>query len=450
MPNSTLRFPQLKETVRICSFSNYLWVVEGISGFQHIALPVEVAVLTLCDGASSLQAIINNINIKCCHGADINKAERVVKTVMLRFSEALMPGDGKTRSELRYSFEDYLYPIRPLRQFPQRLPHPVGMLLTLTNRCNLHCIYCFNASGHARKDELCTKEWLDVIARAQDIGVQQIDLSGGEPFCHEGILDVMRDIRRRDILMEVATNGVMSYSNEAIGLMAGSRIDISLDTLNQKTYSELTEKPLLDRALNNIRRFVESGLIVDIKVCITNRNIHGIEQIYETLSNIGVHSVGLASYVPSPCGRGGDSLLLTQEMIDDIKERYDRIQQSPDTSLTIGLAQSYWHEPKDIMACDAMTHTMIVLSNGDITPCELITSNAQFMFGNVRHQSLLEIWNGEPVKNFFRQRVMPTDDRCASCSQLEHCGTGCFAEKLYKKVQVYGHDPRCCITSTAR
>lgn len=436
-------FPRLKSTVRVSRFPNYLWVIEGMTGFRQIALPVEVAILSLCDGITSRQNIIDIVNSRCCHGTEADKAKHVVDSVLDRFSDTITSGDGRIKTTPPYAFDDYLYEIQPLKQFPQRLPHPIVMLLTLTNRCNLRCIYCYNDSGYARPHELSTEEWLNVVAQAHDVGVQQIDVSGGEPFCHRGALRIMQDIRRRGMLMEVATNGTMHYTDEDIDVMRGCRVDISLDTADTDTYAEMTGRPFLQRAIENITRFVHEGLTVDIKVCLTNRNFTGIAQLYTMLADIGVHSVGLASYTPSIGGRGGDQLLLSSAMLDTIEEQCSQIQQSPGTPLSLGLARPCWTRKEDIIACNALTHTMIVLPNGDVSPCELITTTPEFMFGNVRHQSIMDIWNGTPVRQFFRDKTNPSDRQCASCALLEQCTTGCFAEKLYRKVPVYGPDPRC-------
>ena len=73
---------------------------------------------------------------------------------------------------------------------------PLGMLAELTHRCPLHCPYCSNpVELIARRDELTTGQWLDVLDAARDIGVLQVHMSGGEPLARPDLpaLVVARD-----------------------------------------------------------------------------------------------------------------------------------------------------------------------------------------------------------------------------------------------------------------
>ncbi len=433
----------LKETVRIVRFDNYLWVIEGMSGFKHIALPLEVALLCLCDGTTGRTDLYDATNVILGVGASEGAVQAIVDTVITKFAPTLAQFETPASRSLRYDFADYLYSVEPLERHPERLPAPVEALFTLTNKCNLRCVYCFNNSGSARTDELASAEWLELIAQADDIGVQKIHLSGGEPFAHQGAVAMLRELKRRDMLVEIATNGTWSYSTEVFDLLAGSRVDVSLDTIEEATYQRLTGSTALLKVIDNIRKFIAMGASVSVKVCVTRLNYQRIGDLYGLLADLGVADVGLAAYTTSPSGRGGDDLSLTEAMIAEVQDEYQRIEQTGQTRLIFGIPNPCWTTRDDVISCDGLSNTIIVMPNGDVTPCELITDTPELCFGNVRRSSLLGIWNGPLVGEFFRRKAHPQGNACADCGLVESCRTGCFAEKLYQATPLYGPDPRC-------
>jgi len=436
----------LKDTARIVPFDNYLWVIEGITGFRHIALPFEVALLTLCDGTVTQDSLAEIVSQLLSPDSSVDDARNTVHIVLSKFAPTLRRGNGNVQP-LRYSFADYLYPVDPIMRHPERLPSPVEILFTLTNKCNLRCVYCFNNSGIARTDELSTSEWLDLVCEADDIGIQKIHLSGGEPFAHRGAVQILREIKRRDLLVEVATNGTRSYSDEVFEMLSGSRVDISLDTCDEDLYARLTGSRSFHRVLANIEAFVRAGSSVSIKSCITSLNYTNIAKLYSLLADIGVADVGLAAYTTSVSGRGGDELKLSPDMIASVRSQFENIQQVPETSLTFGIPNPCWQARSDIISCDALVTTVIVMPNGDVTPCELITDTEELCFGNVRSESLTQIWTNPKVEDFFYRKSHPEIGACTSCAFAESCQTGCFAEKLYLGTPLYGPDPRCRIST---
>lgn len=439
-------FLLLKNSVRIVTFDNYLWVIEGISGFRHIALPLEAALLALCDGTMTSASLIQITASLLTNSSTIDEAQDAVNVVLTKFAPTLEQGDGTVHS-MRYNFSDYLYPVDPIERHPERLPSPVEMLFTLTNKCNLRCIYCFNNSGAARPNELTTSEWLDLIAQADDIGVQKIHLSGGEPFAHRGAIQILRELKNRGMLIEMATNGTRSYPDEVFHMLSGEQVDISLDTWDKDLYAQLTGNRSLDRVLANIQAFIQAGSSVSIKSCITSLNYTDIHKLYQVLADIGVADVGLAAYTRSISGRGGNELCLSPDMIDTVRCEFECIKQVEGTPLTFGIPNPCWNTRKDIISCDALVTTMIVMPNGDVTPCELITNTPELCFGNVRSESLMQIWTSALVDDFFYRKSHPQANTCTSCVFMESCQTGCFAEKLYQGVTLYGPDPRCHVVT---
>jgi len=72
------------------------------------------------------------------------------------------------------------------------------------------------------------------------------------------------------------------------------------------------------------------------------------------------------------------------------------------------------------------------------------------LFGNVRQNTLMELWEQPRITEFFRKREQTSDPKCSVCAYHKDCQTGCFAIKHFEGKRgddLYLRDPRCQIRS---
>ncbi|OGR62625.1 MAG: cyclic pyranopterin phosphate synthase MoaA [Elusimicrobia bacterium GWB2_63_22] len=137
--------------------------------------------------------------------------------------------------------------------------------LSLTDRCNLNCVYCtpLEKAGFLKHDELLRHEELARAAAAfVRAGVTKIRLTGGEPLLKRNIVGLVHLLRAIPGLKELAltTNGLLlgplAPELRAAGL---DRVNISLDTLRRKTFQEITGSDGLARVWEGINASLAAG-----------------------------------------------------------------------------------------------------------------------------------------------------------------------------------------------
>ncbi|WP_405294461.1 GTP 3',8-cyclase MoaA [Methanobrevibacter sp.] len=138
----------------------------------------------------------------------------------------------------------------------------ISLRITLTNRCNVNCLYCHHDGMVKSKDEMTSDELYTICKIAKKIGVKKIRLSGGEPLLKKDIVETVEKIASLDFKdISMTTNGILlgkyAKSLKDAGL---DRVNVSLDTLNRKTYEFITRKDYLEDAKNGILKAVEVGL----------------------------------------------------------------------------------------------------------------------------------------------------------------------------------------------
>lgn len=118
--------------------------------------------------------------------------------------------------------------------------------LAVTDRCNLRCLYCMPQEGIVKKghDAILSYEELLLIAEAAvGLGIQKIRITGGEPLVRAGIVGFLERVARISGLrhLVLTTNGLLLPEMASDLYKAGvQRLNVSLDSLNFKTFSQIT------------------------------------------------------------------------------------------------------------------------------------------------------------------------------------------------------------------
>ncbi len=138
--------------------------------------------------------------------------------------------------------------------------------ISVTDKCNLRCTYCRPAEGVRlvrHEDILSLEEIYEAAMYAVGMGVDKIRLTGGEPLVRKNIEFLVEMIGRlrgvRDFGM--TTNGILlpAFADKlkSCGL---KRVNISLDSLKNDRYKEITRGGELGLALDGIEAAKAAGL----------------------------------------------------------------------------------------------------------------------------------------------------------------------------------------------
>ena len=132
--------------------------------------------------------------------------------------------------------------------------------ISITDRCNLKCIYCVPRDQIPRlsHDEILTyEEILRVVQVGVKLGISKIRVTGGEPLVRKGVYDFLSELSRLDGLADLSltTNGVALKDNLNQIKSAGiKRINISLDTLKREKFFRITGRDRFHQVWQGIER----------------------------------------------------------------------------------------------------------------------------------------------------------------------------------------------------
>ncbi|WP_169194704.1 GTP 3',8-cyclase MoaA [Devosia sp. MC1541] len=222
--------------------------------------------------------------------------------------------------------------IAPSRPLIDRYGRQISYLrISVTDRCDFRCVYCMaEEMTFLPKKEVLSFEEIEAIAGAFIArGTTKIRLTGGEPLVRRDIMDLVRSLGSHigEGLEELTltTNGsqLAKYA-EDLKAAGVERINVSLDTLDEQRFREITRRGRIGDVFQGIDAALGSGLKLKINM-VAMRGIND-DEIDTMMAWAHGKGMGLTLIEGMPLGEVGldrvDSYLPLRELHDQLKQRY--------------------------------------------------------------------------------------------------------------------------------
>ena len=221
---------------------------------------------------------------------------------------------------------------------------PCSVLLEVTERCNLHCAYCF-ADASSGKTEDPTLEHLGwLLERAMAAaGPCNLQLSGGEPTLRDDLPEIIAMARRIGFtFIQVNTNGIRfaadrSYVGrlQAAGLSA---VFLQFDGVDDEIYRALRGRALLEQKLLAIENAGEAGLgVVLVPTLVKGVNTAAAGAILQRALQLsptvrGVHFQPVSYFGRHPQSSGDEGRFTLPELMRCLEQQTGGLVQVKDFS----------------------------------------------------------------------------------------------------------------------
>ena len=151
--------------------------------------------------------------------------------------------------------------------------------ISVTDRCDFRCVYCMSEEmSFLPRAQILSLEEIEFIAKAfAELGVKKIRITGGEPLVRKGVVGLLQRLGQIETLDELVltTNGSKLTELARPLQQAGiKRINISLDTLNEAKFKQITRTGDLKTVIKGIKQATAIGFkrIKINAVILKNRN----------------------------------------------------------------------------------------------------------------------------------------------------------------------------------
>jgi len=167
--------------------------------------------------------------------------------------------------------------------FNQKRPFSVN--LSLTNRCNLDCVYC--SLPERGDNELTTEQILILIDQMAEAGVIKLGISGGEPLLRRDFDKIINQVKKYDIFTSLTTNGTLVKK----WLSSLKKIDFLLISIDgPQIVHDQTGKANLDKLLENILILKEHKVNLALSCVLTKPSIENLDYLFNLSKtyNVGI------------------------------------------------------------------------------------------------------------------------------------------------------------------
>lgn len=315
------------------------------------------------------------------------------------------------------------------------------MVLDLTNRCNLRCLYCFNQRALEASPSQIELEMLERILKSRVAGgVKNWFLSGGEPLCYPRLDEALDMFRAYGHRPKIATNGIL-LTPAAVDRWAArgvQSVQFSFDTLKPSVFRRVNGGREEDHRtiLENLKYAVRSPLRVVASSVWTVHNRDEVSEVMRACHDLGLDSFTLYPMVPPfESGRSlGVPIPEQTGRIESLFEDYAGLGAANLIDLTLPCFEltdvySRWKDRLTIRihSCGAGVFNLKVTSQGKVSTC-ICQDAPDFIVGDLRESDLDAIWESPAVERF---RALYHDiPECRDCDRREACRGGCRNEAL--------------------
>lgn len=139
------------------------------------------------------------------------------------------------------------------------------MRISLTDRCNLRCVYCRpDITQTVKHSEILRyEEILRIVKCAVGLGVTRYKITGGEPLVRKGAIEFIANLKQIEGLEQVTltTNGILLEKNlPQLQAFSIDGINISLDTLDANIFKNITGGGDIEPVIHGIKAALDAGI----------------------------------------------------------------------------------------------------------------------------------------------------------------------------------------------
>ncbi len=324
---------------------------------------------------------------------------------------------------------------------------PLWLLLELTYRCPLHCVYCYNPVDFAHTErELETADWIRVLQEARALGAVQLGLSGGEPLVRDDLEAIAAEGHRLGYYTNLITSGVGLNETRIRALK-----DAGLDHI-QLSFQDSTRE--MNDFLSHTRTFelkervaslIKSHGYPMVLNCVIHRiNIDHIGAIIEMADRLGAEYLELANtqyYSWAHLNR--DHLLPSRAQLEAAEKTTNEWRARLGDRMRIFFVVPDYYETRPKRCMNGWGSTfMTVTPDGTALPCHTAKMLPGLSFPNVRSASMREVWFESDGFNRYRGTGWMKEP-CASCDEREKDLGGCRCQAYLLANDPDVADPVC-------
>jgi radical SAM protein with 4Fe4S-binding SPASM domain len=271
-------------------------------------------------------------------------------------------------------------------------------------------------------------------------GIGTIYFTGGEPLLHTNLLEYIKKAVSCNLRVLILSNGTLINKAKADELQqAGADVvQVSLDGL-EETHDSIRGVGVFKKATQALNNLHRAGLETAVMNTLSKLNYNEIEGLIKHCIAHKVTRFSMGRLVITGDGKNLSDEVLTPQELKDFFKKLKKLKRKYRKKIEFAIHDPIWTTfigEKNTHGCSVGLNGISIIHNGDIMPCRRM----DLAIGNIRENSLLEIWHSEYLQKFRNRNCL--EGKCKGCKYIERCG-GCRAVARATFGSEFEVDPQC-------
>ena len=331
---------------------------------------------------------------------------------------------------------------------PAKMPGPpLWLLLELTYRCPLHCVFCYNPTNFARVEaELGTEDWLRVLREARALGAVQLGLSGGEPLVRDDLELIVAEAHRLGFYINLITSGV-GLNETRIAALKGAGLDhiqLSFQDSSKQMNDFLSSTRTFELKSKVAALIKQYDYPMVLNVVLHRLNIDHVEEILNMADRLGAEYVELANtQYYGWAWHNREHLMPTRVQVERAEAATKRFRERVGRPMQIYFVVPDYFERRPKPCMNGLGSIFLTVTpDGTALPCHAARMLPGLEFPNVRDASLKHVWFDSSGFNHFRGDDWMKEP-CRSCPEKTRDFGGCRCQAFLMTGDAANADPVC-------
>lgn len=304
--------------------------------------------------------------------------------------------------------------------------------IEIIRKCPNFCVHCSSCSNLNCNEIISLSKFKELIDQAKELGLQTVCFSGGEPFLHPDISEMVYYVNQSGLKSTIYTSGIYYNDERKVRTSLPDRILNAISKyvtkliFNIECASSVTYDYIMGTVgcfeimKESISKAVNHGIMVEGHFVPMHCNFNQIDETISLCESLKVSKLSFLRLVPH--GRANanlNSIALSSEELLIVKNHLEEKLNSRTYSIRIGVPIS---GETDEIHCEAANGKLNIRYDGNVYPCEVFKNNSiaclkNLNVGNIHKMSLIDIYNTSEL--LLKVREMVKEFHCkATC---ENC-----------------------------
>lgn len=285
---------------------------------------------------------------------------------------------------------------------------PFSVVFESTYHCNLRCLHCYQRPRSGQ--ELDLREIESLLDQLAELGCLYLALTGGEPLVRKDFFKIAEHARKRSFALKILTNATLVDQTISRQLkdLNFECADISIYGSSSNTHDRFTNsKGSFQKMMRGIEHLKNNNVELRFKMTISRFNVGEIDRVQALATKVG------ATFFAEPFITPRNDFNRTPLRFRVTDKDLDKV-----TRYFIKANQRYFCEEKGRgITCNSGRNVMAIAAQGDVYPCE----GLQISAGNIRKNSLKEIWRNSTILTRIRNLKGKDFKDCWRCDAKKFC-----------------------------